>query len=366
MRRGSLRPGGEHERVKGFVDSPLTERGLRRILLQILLALFGLLLVWRFLAEVATVTLLIATGLLVAVALSGPVEVLRRHKIPRAVSAALILAGVALTLLLGGWLLLPVLQNELAALADALPAAYSYVQEKVQELAGALGLNINLGLSSLSPADLGRRLLGGALGLFSTLASSLAGVLIVTFLSFYLAAMPDPIVEWVLKLFPPDRRPQAEEMLSKMRAKLLDWLKGRLLSMAVVGALSIASLYVIGIPGAFSLGIFAGLVSFVPYVGPIVSVVPPALIALSGNPADVIWVLLAYAGIQVVESYLITPVVMEEVASLHPAVVVAAVATLGTAFGVLGAILALPIALVVGVLVEELWFKRWRQRDEPA
>lgn len=335
-----------------------------RVLLRVLLALFGLLLAGRFLAEVATIALLLATGLLLAVALSGPVEWLRRHKVPRGVSSASILAVAALVFLIGGWLLLPVLQNELAALADALPAAYSYMREQVRSLAAAIGLSVSLDLSSLSLADIGRRLLGGALGLFGTLASALAGVVIIVFLAFYLAAIPGPVVSWVMKLFPPNRRPRAEEVLSKVRVKLLDWLKGRLVSMAIVGALSVVALYVIGIPGAFSLGIFAGLVSFVPYLGPIVGVIPPALLALSGSPADALWVLVAFAGIQVVESYLITPLVMEEVASLHPAVVVAAIAALGSAFGILGAILSLPVALITGILVEELWFKRQPQRQE--
>lgn len=348
------------------MGSPLTERSLRRVLFQVLLVLFGLLLAWRFLTQVATVMLLLATGLLLAVALSGPVEALRRHKIPRAVSSALILTGVALIVLLGGWLLLPVLQRELTALAAAMPGALSYLQERVSDFSEALGLNLSLDFSSFSTTGLGRRLLGGALGLFGTLASILAGTLVVTFLSFYLAVQPGPIVEWVLKLFPPDRRPRAEEVLSKMRSKLLDWLKGRLLSMAVVGALSVVSLYIIGVPGALSFGIFAGLVSFIPYVGPIVGVIPPVLIALSDSPTDALWVLVAYGGIQVVESYLITPVVMEEVASLHPAVVVSAVAAFGAAFGIIGAILSLPIALVIGVLVEELWFNRWQGDTETS
>ncbi len=334
-----------------------------RVLLRVLLALLGLLLAWRFLTQVATIALLLSTGLLLAVALSGPVEALRRHKVPRGLSSALILIGFALILVLGGWLLLPVLQKELAALADALPGAYAYMREHVRGLAAALGLNVSLNLSSLSPGDIGQGLLGGALGLFGTLASAAGGVIVVAFLAFYLATTPEPIVNWVMKLFPPDRRPRVEEVLSKMRIKLLDWLKGRLISMAIVGALSIAALYIIGVPGALSLGILAGLVSFVPYIGPIIGVIPPTLLTLGDSPTDAIWVLIAYAGIQVVESYLITPLVMEEVASLHPAVVVAAVAALGSAFGILGAILALPIALVADLLVKELWFKRWEQRE---
>ncbi|MGF1471525.1 MAG: AI-2E family transporter [Rubrobacteraceae bacterium] len=340
------------------MNGPVTERGLLRVLLRVLLISAGLLLIWRFLAEVATIALLISTGLLLAVALSGPVEWLRRRKIPRAVSAASILGGGGLIFLLGGWFLLPVLQNELTALTDALPQVYSYMQERARGLAGAIGLNVNLNLSSSSFGEIGRQLLGGALGLFGTLASALGGIVVIVFLAFYLVAIPKPVVNWVIKLFPLERQPRARELLAKIRIKLLDWLKGRLISMALVGVLSIIALYIIGVPGAFSLGIFAGLVSFVPYVGPIVGVVPPALIALSASTADAIWVLVAYTGIQAVESYMITPLIMEEVASLHPAVVVAAIAALGAAFGILGAILALPIALVAGILVEELWIQR--------
>lgn len=126
--------------------------------MQVLLVLFGLPLAWRFLTQIATVTLLLATGLLLAVALSGPVEALRRRKVPRGLSSAVILGGIALILVLGGWLLLPMLQNELTTLANALPGAYSYMREQVEVLAGALGVSVNLNLSSLSPAERDPRL----------------------------------------------------------------------------------------------------------------------------------------------------------------------------------------------------------------
>jgi predicted PurR-regulated permease PerM len=340
------------------VDSPITERGLRRVLFQVLIVIFGLLLLWRFLTQVATVALMLATGLLLAIVLSGPVEILHRHKVPRMISSVAILGTLALVLALGWWLLLPVLEREITALVSTLPNALSYVNQRINELANALGLAASFDLSSLSPSNLGRRLLGGVLGLFSTLTSTLAGVVVVVFLSLYLTSAPEPIVRWIVRLFPPTRRSRAGEVLSEIRLNLLDWLKGRLISMAIVGVLSIVALYLIGVPGALSLGLFAGLVSFVPYIGPIVSVVPPALLALAGTPTDALWVLVAYFGIQQVESYLLTPMIMEEVASIHPAVVIAAVAAFGAAFGVLGAILALPIVLAAGVLVEELWFRR--------
>ena len=203
-------------------------------------------------------------------------------------------------------------------------------------------------------------MLGGAFGLFMDLASVFLGMTIAVFVAVYLAASPSPVVGWLVRLFPSRRRPQVRNLLSETRAELLSWLKGRLASMAIVGALSTVALYAIGVPGALLLGLFAGLISFVPYIGPIVSVIPPVLLtlALGESLIDALWVVVAYAGIQQVESYLITPMIMQKAASLHPAVAIAAVTLLGAAFGVLGALLALPAAVVAGVLVEELWFRR--------
>ena len=124
--------------------------------------------------------------------------------------------------------------------------------------------------------------------------------------------------------------------------------------MLVVGVLSTIALYVIGIPGALFLGIFSGLVAFVPIIGSVAGAVPPLVLAFAGNPLDALWVLLAYVAIQQIESNLLTPLVMQRAVSLHPVVVIASVTVAGAAFGVLGALLAVPASVVAGVLVDEL------------
>jgi predicted PurR-regulated permease PerM len=339
-------------------NGPLTERGLLRALLLVGMAFFGLFVAWRFLTAIASIVLLLSTGVLLAVVLSAPVEALHQRKVPRSVACGLVAAGTSLLLGLGGYLLLPVLEEQASLLASALPGAFSRLEEQVENLAGGLGLELEGAAPSPSTlADWGRGLVGGALGLFGTLSFAVLGVLVVVFLAFYLAAIPGPVIGWMVRLFPPEHRPRARDVLIEIRSGLLDWLKGRLLSMAIIGVLSTGALYLIGVPGALFLGIFAGLVEFVPYVGPIVSAIPPVLLALVADPADALWVLLAYIIIQQLESYLVTPLIMEETASLHPAAVIAAIAVGGGAFGIMGALLALPMAVVAGILVEELWFR---------
>src|ERR687895_94598 len=100
-----------------------------RDLLRVGAVLFGLFLVWRFLAEIAATALLLATGLLLAIALSGPVETLHRHKVPRPVASVLIALAAAILLGLGGYLLLPVLTEQASQLASAVPGAVSQLGE---------------------------------------------------------------------------------------------------------------------------------------------------------------------------------------------------------------------------------------------
>ncbi len=341
----------------------LTNRGL----LQAALLVFALFLVYRFLAQIAAVALLLAAGLLLAVALSAPVEALYRRKVPRPVAVILIVLVVLAVLGVAGYLLYPTLAKQVSQLVSSLPDAFSQLVDRTRALANRFGIRLSGGGGGVSPQTLAkaaRRVLGGLLGLFGGLTSFFTGLLVVLFVPLYLAALPGPVTGWVVRLFPPDRRDKTREVLSKSRENLLDWLGGRLFSMLVVGLLSTAALYLIGIPGALLLGIFSGLVAFVPIIGSIAGVIPPLILAFAGNPLDTLWVVLAYVAIQQIESNLLTPLVMQRAVSLHPVVVIASVTVAGAAFGILGAFLAVPASVVAGVLVEELWFERLEKRKE--
>lgn len=343
----------------------LTNRGLLRAVL----VGFALVVAYRFVAAVAAIVLLLALGLLLAVALSAPVEALHRRKVPRPVGVLLIVAIVFALLGFGGYLLLPVLAEQVSQLASSLPDALGQLVERARELAHRFGIKVSGGGGGISPSTLAsaaRRVLGGALGLFSGLAAFVTGLIVVLFVPVYLAALPGPVMGWIVRLFAPSKRDETRRILSEARSSLLGWLGGRLISMAIVGLLSAVALYIIGIPGALFLGIFSGLVAFVPLLGSIAGAIPPLLLAFAGNPLDALWVVLAYVLIQQVESNLLTPLVMEKAVSLHPVVVIVSVTVAGAAFGVLGALLAVPASVVAGILVEELWFRRLEGGSEAS
>ncbi|CAN5582534.1 hypothetical protein BH24ACT21_BH24ACT21_18220 [soil metagenome] len=335
----------------------LTNRGLLRVALVV----FALFLTYRFITTVAAVALLLATGLLVAVALSAPVEALYRWKVPRPVGVALIVVLVLAALGLAGLFLYPIIAKQASQLAASLPDALSQLVDRGRTLANRFGIKVSSGGGGVSAQTLARvaqRVLGGLVGLFSGVTAFFTGLIVVLFVPVYLAAMPEQVVNWVLRLFPPDRRDNTREVLDKAHTSLLQWLAGRAFSMVIVGLLSTIALYIIGIPGALLLGVFSGLVAFVPLIGSIAGAIPPLILAFAGNPLDAVWVVLAYVAIQQVESNLLTPLVMQKAVSLHPVVVIVSVTVAGAAFGVLGSLLAVPVSVVAGVLIEELWFKR--------
>jgi predicted PurR-regulated permease PerM len=349
----------------------LTDDGLLRAVLAFALALFGLFLIWRFLAGIATAILVLLVGILLAVALSGPVEWLhQRQKVPRLVASILIMGTILGLVGLSGYLFLPTLADQFAQFFSTLPSSFSRLAEWLGRAANRAGLpvaNIGNGPSLSTLISWGGELVGGAIGLFSSLASMLFGLVIVIFIPLYLAASPESAVDWTVRLFPTALRPRARRVLSEVRSNLLNWLKGRLISMAIVGVLSTTALYLIGIPGALFLGIFTGLIEFIPYFGPVIAAIPPILLALAGEPVDALWVILAYFVIQQLEGYLITPLIMSETTSLHPAIVIGIVTVLSAGFGLLGALVAVSVAMVFKTLVEALWFQRVEEesRAEP-
>ncbi len=347
------------------MNEPDYSRGFLRAGMTLALVVFGLFLAWRFVAGIATAALVLLVSLLLAVALSGPVEALHRRKVPRLVTSVSIVLGVLAVVVLVVYLFVPVLTDQIWQLISALPSTFSQLSEWLEQLASRTGLPVGGGdgPSFSALASWGRRILGGALGLFGSLTTLAFGLVVAVFVPLYLAANPEPVVGWGVRFFPPASRPRAREVLSKMRRNLLNWLKGRILSMALVGVLWTIVLYLIGIPAPLFLGVLAGLLEFVPYVGPVISTIPPVLLALAGEPRDALWVLLSYLVIQQIEGYLLTPLIEGRMTALHPAVVIVAVAVAGAAFGFLGVLLAVPATVVAKVLVEELWFRRLEGRS---
>jgi predicted PurR-regulated permease PerM len=324
---------------------------------------FAILLALYLIHKIAVVVLVLLVTLLLSIIISAPVDYLGRRGVGRGWGTLAVVGVLAIAIGIFGMALAPVVVNQASELAATFPALLESAQQIVVRLQTTFGLPASFRLDPQRLTDTARNFLtGGTLTTVASVGASLASILsygvVILIATVYIVARPAPLVNGFVALFPAGRRPSVRGVLNDMYVAVQKWFLGQLASMTIIGLLFTVAMLVIGIPFALLLGIFAGIISFVPYIGPLISVIPPVLLALTGNPIDALWVLLAYAIIQAIEGNLVQPIVMSRAISLHPAMLVFALLVMGTLFGFVGVFLAVPLVAVLHVLLRELWIER--------
>ncbi len=184
--------------------------------------------------------------------------------------------------------------------------------------------------------------------------------------SFYLAWGGRGYMKAYMRLFPPEHRDMGRELANALRKALPLWLVGRVASMAVIGILTTGGLFLLGVPLALVLGVIAGLFSFVPILGPIASAIPAGLIALQSTPDQVLWVLALYAGVQLLESNVITPNIQKQVASVPPVLLISGQVVLGVLAGIAGIMFSTPLVLALLITVQVVYVHRVLGEEIPT
>lgn len=305
--------------------------------------------------QVTGVLLTVFAGVLLAVFLSGLADRLGGYTpLPRP-AALVVVVGALGALLVGLWTLTgPDLSSQINALVALLPSAADRLSLRVQGWAEQYTWIRQL----ISPSELvptATSVLGGVTNVFSVTVDVLVNVLIILFIGIYGAATPRSYIDSAVMLIPPSGRDRAREVLRAIGRALRWWIVGRFTMMAVVGVLTAVGLSLVGIPSPMALGLVAALCSFVPYLGPVLSVGPALLVASTLGPTKVLSVLVVYGVVQVLESYLIAPLVQERAVHIPPAAVITAQFMGGVVAGAVGVLLATPLAIVAIVLVQTLY-----------
>lgn len=275
-------------------------------------------------------------------ALSQPID--RVAKWPRGVTVALVLIVTFSGLGAALWLTSPSLDKQLDDLNKSFPAG---IEKVSQWITGSME-NGSAQLTEIA---------GEVVQYTSLVVSGFTAFILVVITGAFLAVAPRTYSEGALRLFPPHRREVLREALNCAGQGLKAWLKGKALSMAVVAVATGLGTWWIGLPAPLLLGLLAGLTEFVPVVGPIIAAVPALLLAITQGTSAILWTAGLYVLVQQIESNVILPMIHEQVAHLPPGVLMFAFAAMGLVFGVIGIIIAAPFALVVYLLVKELWVK---------
>jgi predicted PurR-regulated permease PerM len=194
--------------------------------------------------------------------------------------------------------------------------------------------------------------------LFRFLSSTLAvfgGLLLILFLSIYIAADPDLYRRGVLHLLPRRSRNRGSEVMAEMAIVLRKWLVTQLIAMAVIGAVTTIGLLIFRVKAAFALGFIAALLEFIPTVGPILSAVPAVAMGFLDSPQKALGVVVLYIGIQFLENHILIPLLMKGGMDLPPALTIIAQALMALVFGFIGLLVAVPLTAAVMVAIRMLY-----------
>ena len=304
---------------------------------------------------------LVFGGIIFAVVLSALSHFVSR-KTPLSYGVSL---GVVMLLLVGIiagtiWLLAPSIGQQVDQLTQSLPQSVERLKGQLarspvgQRLLDSIPQQPMKLLSSGGP---GKGILSQVTGVVSGTLGGLVNGLIVLITGIYLASNPGTYRNGFVRLFNPSYRNRLLDVMDQCYDTLKNWFISRSITMIVVGVATGAGLALLGIPFAIVLGIIAGVLNFIPNLGPYIALVPALLVAFPQGSSQALYVFALYMGIQSLEGYVLTPLLDKKFVSLPPALLLFGQVLLGFLVGLVGVLFASPLIAVLQVIVQELYIK---------
>jgi predicted PurR-regulated permease PerM len=321
-----------------------------------LLALFGaVMLVFRL----VNVLMLVFVALVIAATLRPMVSALQKRRFPKVLALLLIYLGI-LGVVAGLFVLVfPVLITQSGELIRSLPQVYTdlvaSMEKDPSQAVHTLLLLLPTGDQLASQLQaVGGAILTGALGIGMSVLSFLAQMLSIVVLSIYLTLDQSRLERFWLSLAPTSRRPGLLTIWREIERRLGGYMRGELLLMISIGVLASLGYLVMGLPYPLALGVLAGLLEFVPMIGPALGAIPAIIVALAISPQMALIVVVYSIVIQLVENNLLVPRLMGRSVGVSPITVILAVFAFSSLLGISGAFLAIPLAAILQVLMDHL------------
>lgn len=328
-------------------------RSSRRAWIAVAVVAVAALSLW-VLGSILDVVLIVFAGLLWAIFLRSVADwASRRTHVPAGWCLATLLGSIVAALGLGVWLLAPSVAAQVDELSGTVASTAGQLAAQLEHYGWGRKL-----VSSL--ADYQDRLrfdetIHTAKTLLSSTIGGLTGAIVVLAVGVFVAASPSLYRRGLLYLVPIRRRARADMILDEVGDVLCGWLLGKTVSMAAVGVATWVGLSLLGVPLALTLALLAAALTFIPNLGPLLALTPAVLLGLTQGLGKAAAVFALYMGIQLVESYLLTPLVQRKVIAMPPALILVAQLLLGVLGGTLGLLVATPLCAAAIVLVRRVY-----------
>lgn len=312
--------------------------------------------VWFFYV-IRDIIILFILSIVLTATIKPMVDNLEGRGVPRGVTVVGIYSVLLTFLILGISLLVPPLVGQFKEFSTSLP---EYVDKITESLKGIEAYVQSYGVNFRSE-DLIKESMTGFFQssgqLFSTTASifhGLISVIVVLSLTFYMAVKKHGMRRFVGAVTPPRYQEYALSFSDRVQVKIGRWVMGQIILMATVFALDLLVLYFSDVPYALALALIGGALEIVPYVGPVIATAIATAVGLLVSPLTGIMVLILFTLVHQFEVHVIVPQIMKKAVGLNPIIVILALLVGIQIGGVLGAILAVPVATAIGMLVNDI------------
>ena len=328
-----------------------------------LIKVAALVLALFFLWFVRDIVALVFVALIFAALIDPLADWFSKKRIPRAL-AVLIIYAVLLALLVSLILLLiPAIMTQFGELVENTTFYWDNVRPYFEQVLGYVDLSIAEIEIEKALEPLTGNISTAASAIFGTITgivTGVAAVIIVLVITFYMVAEEDTARKFYRTFAPTKYHPYIAEALTEIKHKFGAWLRGELLMAFIVGTLSYVALSILGVNHALLLAIIIGLAEFVPYLGPIVGATLAVFIAFADSPLKALLVLIIFILIQQLEAHLLYPKVMQKAVGLNPIISIIALLIGAKVAGIIGVLLAVPVATAIGVVIQEFYIN-WKE-----
>jgi predicted PurR-regulated permease PerM len=316
-----------------------------------LLLVTGLLLLFFYAGEFVLVAL---TGIFVAIILRGAANYIQRFSFVKPHwSYAIVLCVIIVAAAGIGFALGPRVITQAHEIARTVPRSLGHVRAELDRYEWGRELT-RLASQSMQSRQVTERVTEYG----SALVSALVDGIIIAAIGVYLGSNPGWYRRGVLQLLPETHRARAADLFDSIAAVVRGWLLGQLIPMAVLGIGSLIGLAALGVHLAFTLALFTALMLFVPYVGSVIAYIPAVLIAFTQSPMKAVYVTILYVAVHIGEGYVVTPLAQRHAVRLPPALTLLSQFFMWEVAGLLGVILAAPLAAVGLVTVNKLYLNK--------